>query len=165
MELVARLAAALARLTTAINAVDAKIGSGGGSGISILNFHADATANLTLTNQVATEQGLGNSNRNESYFDATSFTQVRVVTRVVTLSAAANARLIPQYSTNGTSWTTIGSGTGTQSASLATPAGNKKSDWITLPAGAKGDVMFRIAQIGGDGAADPAVGTTSLQFK
>lgn len=114
MEFAARIAAALARLTTAINAVDAKTGGGGGgSGISILNFHSDATAALTLTNQVVSEQGLANSNRNEAYFDATNFTQVRVVTRVVTLSASANARLIPQYSTNGTAWTTIGTGTGT----------------------------------------------------
>lgn len=140
-------------------------GSPGAASIATVIFHSDAGANLTLTNQANAEQGLGNSNRNEAYFDATNFTQARVVARVVTASAAANSpRLYPQYSTNGTSFTTIGTGTGTNTIPL-TPVGAKKSDWITLPVGAKADVIWRIAMNGGDGAADPALGFVALQFK
>lgn len=140
-------------------------GAPGAASIATLIFHSDAGANLTMTNQANALQGLGNSNRNEAYFDGTNFTQCRVVARVVTQSASVNSpRLIPQYSTDGTNFTTIGTGTGTQSATMSS-AGAKKSDWITLPAGAKADVIFRIAQNGGDGTADPAIGFAALQFK
>lgn len=142
-------------------------GAPGPASIATVILHSDGGANLTLTNQANAEQGLGNSNRNEAYFDAANFTQVRVVARVVTASAAANSpRLYPQYSTNGTSFTTIGAGT-TASGEVVPliPAGAKKSNWITLPAGAKADVIFRIAMNGGDGVADPALGFVALQFK
>jgi hypothetical protein len=138
-------------------------GTPGPASIAVLNFHADATANLTLTNQANAEQGLGNSNRNETKFDGTNFTQVRVAARIVTVGAAA-ARLYPQFSTDGAAFTTIGSGTGGDSASLAA-LGAVASGWITLPAGAKADVIFRIAQNGGNGTADPALGSVALQFK
>jgi hypothetical protein len=135
----------------------------GPASIAVLNFHADATANLTLTNQANAEQGLGNSNRNETKFDGSNFTQVRVAARIVT-AGAATARLYPQFSTDGSAFTTIGSGTGGDSASMAAP-GAVASGWINLPAGAKADVVFRIAQNGGNGTADPALGSVALQFK
>lgn len=141
---------------------DGEDGAPGAASIATVIFHSDATANLTLTNQANSEQGLGNSNRNEAFFDATNFTQVRVVARVVTLGAAT-ARLYPQY-WNGSAFTTVGTGTGAQSASLAAQAA-VRSDWITLPAGAKADVIWRIAQNGGNGTADPALGFVALQFK
>jgi hypothetical protein len=118
---------------------------------------------LTLTNQANAEQGLGNSNRNETKFDGTNFTQVRVVARIVTAGAAA-ARLYPQFSTDGAAFTTIGSGTGGDAASIAA-VGAVASGWVNLPAGAKADVVFRIAQNGGNGTADPALGSVALQFK
>lgn len=142
-------------------------GAPGAASIATLIFHADATANLTLTNQANSEQGLGNSNRNEAYFDGTNFTQVRVAARVVTLSAAVNnPRLYPQY-WNGSAFVTIGAGTiaSGEALSLLTPATAKASNWTALPAGAKANTIFRIAQNGGDGTADPALGFTALQFK
>lgn len=140
-------------------------GPAGPASIAVLNFHADATANLTLTNQTNSENYLAGSNRNECFFDATNFTQVRISTVVVTASASLNnPRLYPQY-WNGLSWVTIGTGLLTNMVSLAIPTGPKVSAWITLPAAAKGDVRFRIANNGGDGAADPALGNTSLQFR
>ena len=47
--------------------------------VASLVFHSDAGANVTLTNQVAGEQVLANSSRNESFFDATGFAQARQV--------------------------------------------------------------------------------------
>jgi hypothetical protein len=137
---------------------------GGGSGISILNFHSDASVNLTLTNQAATLQSLGNSNRNESYFDATGFTQVRLAARVVTASAStASPRLRIEYF-NGSAWVIVGSDSGGDVISLGSAAA-KRTNWIALPEAARADVIWRIAQIGGDAVADPAIGNTSLQFR
>jgi hypothetical protein len=148
-----------------IKAAIAGLGGGGGGGISILNFHADATTNLTLTNQVAAVQGLGNSNRNEAYFDATGFSEVRLASRVVTASAStASPRLRIEYSLNGTAWNVVGADSGGDVIPL-TPVGAKRTGWIALPLAAQADVIWRIAQIGGDAVADPAIGNTSLQFR
>lgn len=139
---------------------------GGGSGQVVLNFHADGGANCTLTNQANSEQYLANSARNESQFDTTDYTQVRLVAYVITASASVNSpRLYPQY-WSGSAWTTIGAGTTASGEAVAlTPTGIKATSWIDLPAGAIGDKRFRIGQNGGDGAADPALGNVSLQFK
>jgi hypothetical protein len=105
--------------------------------------------------------------RNQAFFDASNFTQVRVAAVVVTASASANSpRLYPQYF-NGSAWVTIGAGTvaSGDAVSMATSTGAKKSNWIDLPVGAQADVAFRVAAHGGDGAADPALGNTSLQFR
>lgn len=139
---------------------------GGGSSIAVVNFHADGGANCTLTNQANAEQYLGNSARNETQFDGTNFTQARLVAYVVTQSASVNSpRLYPQY-WNGSAWTTIGAGTlASGEATTLASTGVKVTSWINLPAGAKADVRFRVAMHGGDGAADPALGNVSLQFK
>lgn len=144
-------------------------GDTGASGTSygILAFHADAGANVTLTNQANAEQFLGNSARNDIYFDATAFTDVRLCATIVTASASVNSpRIYPQY-WNDSAWTTIGTGlvADNDAISLATPTGAKRTDWLALPAGAKGDVRFRIAMHGGDAAADPALGPVMLQFR
>ncbi|RDV06446.1 hypothetical protein DXH95_03190 [Sphingorhabdus pulchriflava] len=171
--LIERIAALISTIKPAVAALDSRItalegaGGGGGAGISILNFHADAGANGTLTNQANAEQYLGNSSRNEAYFDATSFSEVRLSSNIVTVSASVNSpRIYPQYH-NGSAWVTIGTGlvADSNAISMATPTGAKRTSWLSLPAGAKGDVRFRIAMHGGDAAADPAIGMTSLQFR
>lgn len=45
------------------------------------------------------------------------------------------------------------------------PQGLQGETGLQGPAGAKADVRFRVAMNGGDGAADPALGNVSLQFK
>ena len=153
---------AISDVTGLQTALDGKQASGV---VASLMFHSDAGANLTLTNQVAGEQGLANTARNEAYFDAAGFVQVRLCASIVTASAStASPRLYVQYH-NGSAWTTVGTGSGTQAVSMATPTGAKRSDWLDIPAGAKADVRWRVAQIGGDGAADPALGNISLQFR
>lgn len=140
---------------------------GGGGGVSILNFHSNASGNATLTNQANAEQFLANASRNELFYDASNYTEVRIAATLVTASASVNSpRLYPQY-WNGTAWTTIGGGTiaSGDAITMAAPIGAKITNWIALPAGANADVRFRIAQNGGDGAADPAFGTISLQFR
>jgi hypothetical protein len=136
-------------------------------GVAVINFHADAGANLTLTNQTNAELQLGGSTRNEMRFDASFYSQVRIAGRLETLSASVNnPRLYPQYF-NGSTWVTVGAGTiaSGEAFSMLTPAGSKFTNWITIPAAAQTDVLWRIAQNGGDGAADPALGNLSLQFR
>lgn len=167
--LIARLSDLIAAIRTDFDALAAEVaglgGGGGGAGISILNFHSDATANLTLTNQTVAVQGLANANRNESYFDASGFTEVRLASRVVTASASVNSpRLRIEYSLNGSTWVVVGADSGGDVIAL-TPVGAKRTNWITIPEAARADVIWRIGQIGGDAAADPALGNTSLQFR
>lgn len=140
----------------------------GGAGVIVLNFHSDAGANATLTNQAQAEQFLGNSNRNISKVDLTNFTQVRLVTRIVTVSASVNSpKIYVKYKTSFD--TTIGNysaiGASAVECSMFTGATFCDSGWINLVAGAKADVFIAIAMSGGDAAADPALGNTTVQFK
>lgn len=132
-----------------------------------LMFHSNGGQNLTLTNQANGEQYLGNSGRNEIYFDASAFTQVRIVGVLLVVSASVNTpRLYPQYNL-GSAWVTVGDGgiVSGNALSLATPANVKRGTWIDVPLAAKVDARWRIAQNGGDGVADPALGMVALQFR
>lgn len=134
---------------------------------TVLNIHSDAGANVTLTNQANAEQFLGNSNRNIHKINLSNYTQVRLVARVVTASASANTpRVYAEYHTSFS--TTVGdySGIGTSAVNCSLAAtGVIDSGWVNLAAGAKADVFVTVLQNGGDGAADPALGAVTLQFK
>lgn len=133
---------------------------------TVLAIHADAGSQLTLTNQANTEQNLGNAGYTTRVMDAGHLTHIRVSCQVGTSSASANTpRLYPQYSLDNVTYVTIGSGSGSDIISLAS-TGHKRTDWIALPVEAQADgVYFRIAQNGGDGAADPNIGYANLSFK
>jgi hypothetical protein len=113
----------------------------------------------TLTNQ---PQALSDfSATGVSWFELTTagrFNKIRLNCYVAALSASVNTPTIfLQYSADTTTWTTIGSGSGSDVISLAS-AGTKATNWITLPAGATGtDIYFRVAMQGGDAVADPIV--------
>jgi len=113
----------------------------------------------TLTNQV---QALSDfSSTGFSWFEVSTtgrFNRIRLNCYVATLSASANTPIIfLQYSTDTSTWTTIGTGSGSDVISLAS-IGTKVTNWITLPSGAVGaDIYFRVAMQGGDGVADPVV--------
>ena len=142
--------------------------AGAFAALSVLMFNANAAGALTLTNQGNAEQFLANTTRNETLFDSTNFSAVRVVATLATASASINSpRLYPQYFF-GSAWVTVGDGlvASGDALSLAAPLGAKATNWIALPAQAKVDNRrWRIAQHGGDGAADPALGPVMLQFR
>jgi hypothetical protein len=131
-------------------------------------IHADATANITLTNQPSTEQFLANSNRNIIRVDLSTATDVQLVARVVTGSASVNSpRLRVMYATTFTtalgSYTTIGT---TEVACSLTTAGVAASGWVPLVTGAKITACYvAVTQIGGDGVADPALGNITLWIR
>jgi hypothetical protein len=113
----------------------------------------------TLTNQAVALSDF--SSTGFSWFEVTTtnrFNRIRLNCYVATLSASVNTPIIfLQYSTDTTTWTTIGSGSGSDVISLAS-FGTKATNWITLPAGAVGtDIYFRVAMQGGDAVADPIV--------
>lgn len=143
-------------------------GGGGGAGTLRVTFHANATGNITLTNQVSGDQFLGNSNRNIQLADLAAYTQVRITARVVTGSVSVNnPRVVIRYANSFT--TTVGSyvniGTSEVSASMSS-TGTATSGWIALAAGAIGDNKhITIIQTGGDGGADPALGPVVVEFK
>lgn len=141
--------------------------AGGGAGQLVVNIHADATANVTMTNQANAEQFLANSNRNITKIDLTNYTEVRLVAHVVTGSASVNSpRIYAEYHTSFTTTVATYSGIGTSVVSCSlTTAGLVDSGWVPLVTGAKADVFVTVLQNGGNAAADPAVAHVSLQFR
>jgi hypothetical protein len=140
----------------------------GGGGVLRCYFQANAGANLTLTNQASAIQFLSNSNRNIQIADLEGYTECRLSMRVVTASASVNTpRIVAKYSSSYT--TTIGDyadiGASEVSVSLSS-AGFGNSGWSAMAAGAIADNIYIVlAQIGGDGVADPAIAGAVLEFR
>lgn len=134
-------------------------------------IHANATANITLTNQALAEGFLAGNNRNITRYDLTGFTQAKLVARVVTGSASVNnprIRLMYDLVSGGFS-TTIGNYTNIASsgevACSLTNTGVIDSGWVNITATAQTDVYLAVTQIGGDATADPALGMIMLYLK
>jgi hypothetical protein len=143
----------------------------GGSAVLTIPINAGATANITLTNQVATEQFLANSNRNITRYDLTGYTEARLIARVITGSASANSprvRVMYDLVSGGFS-TAIGNFTNIANAGEVacsmTTAGVIDSGWVAISATAQADSYLAVTQIGGDGVADPALGPITLFFR
>jgi hypothetical protein len=139
-----------------------------GGGLLRCHFHLDAGSNLVLSDQAEAIQFLSDSDQNIQIADLDSYTECRLSMRVVTASASANTpRIVAKYSASYT--TTIGDyadiGTSEVAVSLAS-AGFGNSGWVALAAGAiADDIYIALAQIGGDGAADPAIAGAVLEFR
>lgn len=135
-------------------------------------FLVSPSAANAITNQPLAETYYISSNRHVMKFDGTKYTAARLVANITTGSASGSSpRLYAKWKTTFDpstalvgDFTTLGSGTGSETVSLTSIA-LVASDWITLPAGAKADVFWCIAGAGGDGAADPALGMLTLQFR
>ena len=164
----ARLGSGTANNTTFLrgdNTWATPAGGGGGGSLVSLAIHADATANVTLTNQAVAEQFLANNNRNIHKLDLSAANDIRLVARVVTGSASVNSpRLRVRYATVFTTTvaTYLDIGTSEVACSL-TSTGIADSGWIPIAAGAKlASCFVAVMQIGGDAAADPALGQVVL---
>jgi len=122
---------------------------------------------LTLTNQPSTLQFLAATDRHITRADLAGYTEVRLVARVTTGSASQNTpRLILRYrtafSTNAADYLAVGN---TEVTCSLASTGLITSAWQTLVSGAKADVFLAVLQEGGDGTADPALGSISVQFR
>jgi hypothetical protein len=132
-------------------------------------FIADATANLTLTNMAAAEDYLGSSNRHITMADLTYFTHCRLVVRRMAGAAAAGSPSVSlQYATSQPSDTFTGAEWTPSGASVVITSTNTvlDSDWQSIPGGmAIDDVFLGLVMAGGDGAADPVVGSCRAYFR
>jgi len=106
----------------------------------------------------ATTELFGNVHRRVKK-DFTDVDQIRLGCRVST-AGSTGALIQAQYSTDDTNWNTLT----TNTLSVATPTGTKVTAWEAIPVNARGDVFVRIIGSGGDGAADPVLGTIYLEF-
>jgi hypothetical protein len=85
--------------------------------------------------------------------DLTDADRCRLCVRVSTVGFNG-ANLKVQYSADESAWSDL-----TATVALA-PAGTKATAWTDVPAGARGDVF-----LGGNGTADPVVGTITLEVR
>ena len=131
-----------------------------GSATSVISLNAGGSS-FTWTDQPQADTQLNGSTSSRVPFDATQYRSFRWTLRVQGASASANTpKCYVKYSTDDSTYTTL-DGTDLSLASAVT----LKTAWITLPAATQADVYWRIFCSGGDGAADPAFGTLTLQFR
>jgi len=116
------------------------------------------TAPVTWTNQPAALTELAGSTARRLKVDITLATQVRLTVNV-TRAGAAGATLLAQYSLDGSSWQALGTPVAINTT------GTLAGAWQTVPSAARRDVFLRVAGQGGDGAADPIIGTVIVQVR
>jgi hypothetical protein len=144
---------------------------GGGGGDIVTNYVGDnhvvfvAGAAVTFTNMpLALTEVFSTINR-RIYADLTNYTSVRIYAGGGTNGDTA-AELRGQYSLDdGANWLYLDGAAG-PTVSIAALNGNptQVGSFVLLEAGAKADVLLRIAGIGGNGVIDPTVGNLGLEF-
>ncbi len=133
---------------------------------SCINFHADATASITLAALPLAPGFLAGSNRNIEKIDMALFTQACLRARVMTAGASGSKLVAVQASSLQTaigSYSDLGV-TAVEAAISA--AGIADSGWINLAQVAIGNGRFvTIRQEGGNGVASPALGRVTLWLR
>ncbi len=114
---------------------------------------------LTLTNMVS---GLLFLTSPIVLVDLTHAVQFRTTMRVRTAGASTAVARV-QYSLDQSTWVELGA-LADVNMSMAT-VGTRSTVWLPLPSGAQADVYLRIGIEGGDGAADPTIGTITFQHR
>lgn len=131
--------------------------------------HGDAGANFAMTNATQAERFAGNSTRHLFLVDLAGYSQVRLRANVMVLSASANtplfrAKYYTGYSATVGNFLRLGESAQVEISMAAT--GYIDTGWINMAAGAKADgVCIGFTELGGDAAADPALGATDILFR
>jgi hypothetical protein len=116
-----------------------------------------------FTNMPAALTDLASSTANRVPMDLTRCNQVALFASVDVIGNAG-AQFRAQYSTDsGANWNYFDGGTGPSVA--VDSLGFKDSGLVTMVAGAKADVLVRVAGIGGNGVLDPTFGIVGLRFR
>lgn len=140
-----------------------------GGGVTEIPWHADGSANFTLTNSPLAERfALNQPTRMIKFVPLSGKSQVRLVGVQVTTSASANTPKVRAVYKTGAYSSTLGSFSdiGTSEVSLSlTGTGAKDTGWVDLAEAAKADVWVGLTEKGGDGAIDPAFGHLQMYFK
>lgn len=113
---------------------------------------------LTWSNQPGAQTELAGSSARRIRIDLTGATQVRLSVRTTRAGSPA-AFLSVQYSLDENTW--VGLGAGAPISGVSTTA----SAWQTVPAAARRDVTVRVVGQGGDGVADPIIGSVVLEVR
>lgn len=127
------------------------------------------TAPLILTNALQADGFIAADNSYIWKADLLGVTQVRLTGIVKTVSASANSpkiqlRYSPTYTTTVASFLIMGSSS--VEFSMFTGQASADSGWINLVPGAKINSCFLgLFNIGGDGAADPAINAVTAHFR
>ena len=135
-------------------------------------YHGDAGANFVMTNATLAERFAGNATRHIIPVDAAGYSQVRMIGNIQVASASASTPLVrlryyTSWNATFASYLQLGSG-GHVQFSVFTGTANTLGDtgWVDMAAGAKADgIALALCEIGGDGAADPALGTLFVMFR
>lgn len=131
-------------------------------------LHCLASSQSSWADMPAAETLLAGHHRHIQKFDATGFSQVRLVVNKQGTAGATGAKFIARY---GSTFSTAASGytadAGTSEVSVTIDVTDQylESSWIDLAAGAKADVFFAIVGSGGNGTTDPQYGAIHLQFR
>lgn len=133
-----------------------------------IDIVADATANMTLTNMASAEDYLDSSQKAITKLDLSQFTHCRLGVRRMAGASAAGAKLMVQYAITAPTSTFTGSEWSESGAEVSLNATNTQLDsgWVSMPGGMKIDDCFiDIITSGGDGVADPVVGSIRIFFR
>lgn len=135
-------------------------------------YHKDAGANWTLTNATNAERFALNSANHQLCANAKGYTQVRFMAVIVTASASVNTpkirlRYYTAYSETFANFLQIGASAQADISVFTGTAGTLgDTGWIDLASGAQADdISLAVCELGGDGAADPALGTVLVWFR
>lgn len=131
----------------------------------LVSSWALTTVSETFTNQANSQLATAAIG---AKIDLNNFSQIKLSIRVGTASASANIpRVYLLYSTNdGSSYSVLGQGTVASGEAVSIAAtGYPETDWYDIPVGAKSNVVIRSAINGGDGVADPTIGSQYIQLR
>ena len=135
----------------------------------VFPVHVDATANFAMTNATQAERFALNTTRHIFIADLDGYTQVRMWGNKMVGSASVNTPLFrAKYYTSYN--TTVGNflqlGQSSQVEFSMTSTGFADTGWLSLATGARiNGCCIGFTELGGDAAADPALGVTSIMFR
>jgi hypothetical protein len=135
-------------------ALDAKLSTA----YTLIPVITTGTGALTFTNLSASRLELFGSNRNRLLIDATLYTQIRFLLQCNVAGTSTSILELERSATVGGTYTLI-SGT---TISIGT-TGFKDTGWVSI--GATGEQFVRVVTQGGDGAADPQVGSIYIALR
>lgn len=122
---------------------------------------ATAGTAVVYNNQPSGENLYGATDRMCVQYDSGTYNYCRMVAYTGSTGYSGSV-CYPAYSTNGVSWTAIGTTAGSDAIPLSTSAGFKSTAWIELPS--RGDLFWGILSKGGNGGSDPSITSVQIQF-
>lgn len=140
--------------------------------IKTYTYHADAGVNFAMTNATLAERFAGNASRHIIPADAAGYSQVRMIGNIQVASASASTPLVrlryyTSWSATFANYLQLGA-SGHVQFSVFTGTATTLGDtgWVDLASGAKANgIALALCELGGDAAADPALGSLFVMFR